>query len=71
MVGELLLQPHLDEMDRLVIAAARSAAALRAQHTIQQTAPIARAAPRTTHEPGVWCWLLDRLPAGTHRHVSA
>ena len=71
--AELLVPVQLAELDRRAAVVTRSADARRAV-AVAATAPSATVVQRRSragHAPGVWCWLLDRLPARAQRHAAA
>ena len=68
---DLLVRAQLDELDRTAAAMGRSADARRA---VSATVPFAAVQQRGSgagHAPGVWCWLLDLVPARARRHAAA
>ena len=71
MVSDLLLSAHLAELHRRTSAAARVADARSGGSRPATAGTRGRARPAAGHAPGVWCWLLDRLPARAQQHAAA
>ena len=68
--ADLVVRTQLDELDRTIAAVRRSAEARRA---VAATAPFAvvQRGSGAGHAPGVWCWLLDLMPARARQHAAA
>ena len=68
---DLLVRAQLDELDRTAAAMGQSADARRAVAATAPSAASLKGGAGAGHAPGVWCWLLDLVPARARRHAAA
>ena len=69
--GDLLIRLHVAELDRRAVAAAQLGEVRRTLTAVRSAAVLSPTRSRAGHPPGVWCWLLDRVPARARRHAAA